>query len=400
MSLTVRHLTPGLGVLPRDISVDACSGLVGVAIGTAQAQSDLGHRAQVFGWNPRAETSSWMIESVEAYATRGWDWAKVVNYDFRVTLPLLALSSRIGSVDVLHAYTDPHLLMFPKARTRLFHLQTPVPDRPARTYSRLVNRADAVVCCSSFIRDQFLENIAYPEHRVFQVTNGIDERRFDDANGTVLRAEWGVDPETPVLLFAGALVQEKGLLYLLKAARELQNRFEFQIVVAGSAALWLTPDFSDDGENGRYTRMVREAAEGLPVRWLGSVSVDQMPRVHAAADLFVCPSAWDEPFGMVACEAMAAGKPVIASRRGGLPEIVVDGETGLLVPSEDVAALTFALARLLEDRNLAARMGQKGKERSRRFAWTRIAAQLNSIYEELGALPRVHTSQAPGSTVQ
>jgi glycosyltransferase involved in cell wall biosynthesis len=399
MNLTVRHLTPGLGVLPRDISIDPCSGLVGVALGIAQAQADCGYRAEVLGWNPSAGDTEWNIGSVKARSTRGWNWAAVGSYDFRIIAPILARAARGDKADVVHAYTDPHLLLAPNTSTRVLHLQTPVPKRPARTYSHLVKRADAVVCCSTFIRDQFLENVAYPEKRVFAVTNGIDDRRFADADGTALRAKWGVDSETPILLFAGALVPEKGLLYLLQAARRLVHRFKFQIVVAGSAALWLTPNLRDESEAGQYTHMVREAADELPILWLGSVSVGQMPSVYASADIFVCPSAWDEPFGMVACEAMATGKPVIASRRGGLPEIVVDGETGLLVPSEDVAALTVALTRLLADRVGAARMGQRGKERSRQFTWTSISARLDSIYDELGVPPSAQVSKVPESYV-
>jgi glycosyltransferase involved in cell wall biosynthesis len=381
----IRHVTPGLGVLPRDTNVDACSGLVGVALGTAQVQADSGHRTQVFGWNPESATDRWKIGSVEAFATRGWTWAKLGPYDFRVVGPMLHMGRRTGTPDVLHAYTDPHLLLASGAPIRLFHLQTPVPNEPSRSYSYLVNKADAVVCCSHFIRNQFLNSLDYPESRVYEVPNGIDPGRFLHLDRERVRASWGVEHRTPVLLFAGALVPEKGLIYLLRAVRELLSRFSFHLVVAGSSALWLTPEHGTNEKEDDYSIAIREAARGLPVTWLGSVSVAEMPHVYSASDVFVCPSAWDEPFGMVTCEAMAAGKPVVASRRGGLIQIVEDGETGLLIPSEDVDALTNALATLLSNPHLAERMGRSARERSSLFSWSRIASKLDEIYAELSS---------------
>jgi glycosyltransferase involved in cell wall biosynthesis len=398
MGLTVRHVTPGLGALPRDSSTDACSGLVGAAIGIARAQVNQGHRAQVLGWNPGPGSRAWEIDGIEAYATPAWQWARVRNYDFRVIAPMLALTTRRGHADIMHAYVDPHLLLSPRAGVRLLHMQTPVPEQASGSYRWLVNRADGVVCCSEFIRSQFLERIDFPESRTFVVTNGVDPSRFEHGDGAALRRDLGIEPDTPVILFAGAITPEKGLLDLLRAASRLYLERNLHILVAGSAALWALPG-SEHDEEDQYTRLVRHAAAGLPVTWLGSVPSAAMPDVYAAADVFVCPSAWDEPFGMVACEAMAAGKPVIASMRGGLPEIVVDGETGFLVPSEHPAALGAALDRLLADPVRAAEMGRNARVRSRNFSWSQIADQLEGIYAELGCPPRVQASRLSGKRI-
>jgi glycosyltransferase involved in cell wall biosynthesis len=400
MEFTVRHLTPGLGTLPRDLSTDACSGLVGSALGIAQAQAERGHRTQVFGWNPEAESTTWQLGSVEAFATKGWRWAKFGGYDFRVIAPMLTLASRSGRADVLQAYSDPHLLLALGASKRLLHFQTPVPENAPPTYTHLVRRADAVICCGKFIRDQFLERIDYPVERVFSVKNGIDSGRFDSANPLRMRDAWGIDPDTSIVLFTGALVPEKGLLYLLQAANRLQSRFNFEIVVAGSANLWLAPGVEGDSPGNAYLQQLREAAEGLRVRWLGSVPIRDMPDVYAAADICVCPSAWDDPFPLVACEVMAAGKPIIASRRGGLPEIVVDGETGLLIPSHDVTSLGSALKTILSNKSLAAQMGHKAKARSALFTWSNAAAELEAIYKELGVNPERRKSPITESLVR
>jgi glycosyltransferase involved in cell wall biosynthesis len=383
MSQTIRHITPGLGIIPTDLTTQACSGLVGSALGTAEAQAQRGHRAQVFGWNPDAGSSSWTLGGVEVYATPGWPWAKVREFDFRVVAPLLALATRVGSADVVHAYTDPHLLIGSRGTLRLLHLQTPAPEHPGHSYTTLLRRATGVVCCSEFIRTQFLERVSFPAERTFVVHNGIDPDRFRVDDGSELRREWGVDPATPVILFAGALVPEKGLLHLLRAAAQLHGKHQFQIVVAGSAALWSTPEYQATDAEDAYTRDVREAASGLPVRWLGAVPVTQMPDVYAAADLFVCPSTWHDPFPLVACEAMAAGKPIIASRMGGLPEAVADGETGLLVPPRDEVALAAAVDVLLANRDSMTLMGQRARQRSRAFSWSAAADKLDAVYAEL-----------------
>lgn len=380
MQPTIRHITPGLGIVPTSLDSEACSGLVGAALGIAQAQSTRGYTMQLMGWNPAQIPGSWRIGEVEVHVTRGWSRARAAQFDFRVIAPLLNLSRRLGAVDVAHVYADPHLLLTPRANVRVLHLQTPVGEHPPRTWTHLLRRADAVVCCSEFIRRQFLERVEYPAERVFTVHNGIDESRYQGDAGARTRRAWGIDDDTSVVLFAGAVVPQKGLLHLLRAASRLPSTLNYEIVVAGAPNLWRTPESVAARGEDTYTRAVREAAEGLPVRWLGLSPSAAMPGIYAAADIFVAPSVWDEPFGMVACEAMAAGKPVIASRAGGLPEIVVDGQTGLLVSRGDDAALAHALERLLQDPELATRFGQQGRERASIFSWSSAASKLDDIY--------------------
>jgi glycosyltransferase involved in cell wall biosynthesis len=383
MNLTIRHMTGSLGIVPTDLETQACSGVVGTALGIAHAQSQHGHCAQVFGWNPQAPAQPFMFGDVEIHATAGWEWAKARTYDFRVIAPLLRMARRAGPATVLHAYADPHLLLAPGANVRLLHLQTPTPIDPGWAYHRLLRRAHAVICCSDFIRRQFLERVDYPKERVIVVHNGFDPCRFQRNDGNALRQEWGIPEGTSVVLFAGALVPQKGLLHLLSAAAQLRHTYDFQIVVAGSAGLWSTPDDTGEGHEGEYIRLVRQAAVGLPVRWLGAVPAGDMPGVYAVADIFVCPSNWDEPFPLVVCEATAAGKPVIASLAGGLPEIVVDGETGLLVPPGCNDAIATALATLLTNTDLANQMGRNARERSAQFTWASAATRLDDIYANL-----------------
>jgi D-inositol-3-phosphate glycosyltransferase len=299
------------------------------------------------------------------------------------------MSARDGAVDVAHTHSDPHLLLTPRARARVFHIHTPVPDSPPGLYRRLVRRADLVVCCSDFIRSRLLSRLDVPPRRVEVVHNGVDPRPFDAARAAGREAERrrrGLEPQEAVLLYVGAVHPHKGLLHLLQALTRLQvlgTASPVRLLVAGGAGLWPTVDDPYPDETDAYTAAVRTAGKGLPVTWLGVVPQEEMPGLYALADVVVCPSVWEEPFGTVNVEAMAAGTPVVASRVGGVPEAVAEGETGLLVPPADAGALAAALKSLLEDPQRRRRMGAAATARAATFTWERAAARLDTLYREV-----------------
>jgi glycosyltransferase involved in cell wall biosynthesis len=159
--------------------------------------------------------------------------------------------------------------------------------------------------------------------------------------------------EPPHVLYAGRLSKEKGVLELIEAARGLP------LVVAGDGPL-------------------RDRVPGA----LGFVPHDELLRLYDRAAVVACPSR-REGFGVVCAEAMAHGRPVVASAAGGLLDLVVDGETGLLVPPGDAPALRAALERLLGDGELRRRLGEAGRRRAREsFSWERATAQTVSAYED------------------
>ena len=183
------------------------------------------------------------------------------------------------------------------------------------------------------------------------------------------------------VLFVGRLVSRKGVDRLIKAFAGLEGTPTLEVV-------------GDGPERGRLEAMAHDLGVGDRVRFRGKVSAEALQASYARAAIVVLPSVRDargdtEGLGVVLLEAMNHGTPVVASEIGGIPDIVADGRSGLLVPPGDVAALANALRRLLEDRALAARLGAGGRERVREhFSWDVITDRFEALYAGVGAATR------------
>lgn len=195
------------------------------------------------------------------------------------------------------------------------------------------------------------------------VGNGVDVARFRDATPAALGPG-------PALLFVGRLDERKGFPTAVDAFTRLAARFDdLRLVVAG--------DGPDRGAVERLAPAVRAR-----VRMLGHVPNVDLPPVLAACDLFLASSVGGESFGIVLVEAMAAGLAVVASRIPGYDEVVTHEVDGLLVPPRRPDAAAEALALLLEDRALAARLAEAGRERAASFSWEAITGRLEALYRQ------------------
>jgi starch synthase len=248
--------------------------------------------------------------------------------------------------------------------------------------------ADAVIAVSPAMRDDVLASYpALDPARVQVILNGIDAEQYHPDPGTDLLERLGVDPGRPLVVFVGRITRQKGISHLLDAALAFDP--SAQIVLAAGA-----PDTESLADEIRE-KVARVQAERGTIVWLqGMLQKPEVIQLLSHAAVFVCPSIY-EPLGIVNLEAMACGAAVVASRTGGIPEVVVDGETGLLVPFDDFDPVTrephdpqrFAadiaehVNLLLGDPALAERFGKAGRERAiTRFSWSAIAEQTLDLY--------------------
>jgi len=256
--------------------------------------------------------------------------------------------------------------------------------------------ADAVIAVSEAMRRDLLA--CYPAvdpARVHTIHNGIDAQTYRPDPGDAALLRRGVDPSRPLVVFVGRITRQKGLSHLLRAAASIDPRAQL-VLLAGSPD---TPEIA--AEMRGLLDLAR--ASGASVVWIEEmVARPELIQLLSHATVFVCPSVY-EPFGLVNLEAMACEAAVVASDVGGIPEIVVDGDTGYLVAcdpeavaSDAVAAQRFesALAerinQLVADPDLATRLGAAGRQRVlERFTWERVADRTVEVYREALASPRL-----------
>jgi glycogen(starch) synthase len=202
----------------------------------------------------------------------------------------------------------------------------------------------------------------------------LDERSTVVSYGLPPAAGITAPPDPPRILCVGRLIAEKGIDLAVAAFGSLASRFPtVRLVIAG-----------DGPERGRLEGQARDLGLADRVDFLGWVSPDRMPSVIAGASVVVVPSRWQEAFGLVAIETAWQGRPIVAARVGGLPEPVVDGATGFIVDPEDSAAIARAVATLLEDSSLAARMGSAARARAEsQYGVMRYADEYEQLYEQL-----------------
>ncbi|MET7751490.1 glycogen synthase [Micromonospora sp. NPDC005367] len=253
--------------------------------------------------------------------------------------------------------------------------------------------ADAVIAVSEGMRRDVLT--AYPEidpDRVRVVYNGIDTAQYAPDPGTDVLDRLGIDPALPSVVYVGRITRQKGLPYLLRAARELPA--DTQLVLLAGA-----PDTAEIA--AEVEGLVAELrANRSGVVWVAEMlPKHEVIQVLTHATLFACPSIY-EPMGIVNLEAMACETAVVATATGGIPEVVAAGETGLLVPIEQaddgsgrpldpqrfVADFAARMNELLDDRQRVAAFGQAGRRRAvEHFSWDAITSRTLEIYRSVGA---------------
>lgn len=272
-----------------------------------------------------------------------------------------------------------------------------------------IEMADAVVAVSEETKKDILRFFNVDERKIHVIHNGIDPEEYKPTHDPAKLKQFGVDPEKPFILFVGRMTRQKGIIHFVNAIRHMDR--DFQIVLCAGA-----PDTREIWQEMKEAvTKVRQDREG--VIWIPEM-MDTPTKIvfYSQAALFCCPSIY-EPFGIINLEAMACETPVVASAVGGIPEVVVDGENGLLVPLEQSSAAPFEavfpekysrdLAEkinfLMKDAKLRKKMGKAGRKRAADiFSWKAVAQKTHDLYATLlheRARPKKEENESVAKTV-
>ncbi len=330
-----------------------------------------------------------------AAAHRPWPHLAGASTALQVMSADLSMAAAAAGADVVHSHTwYANLAGF--LASRLYgipHVVTAHSLEPLRPWKAeqlgggyavsswcertAIESADAVIAVSDGMRADI--TAAYPAvapDRVHVIRNGIDTAQYAPDPDTSVLTRLGIDPARPAVAFVGRVTRQKGVPVLLRAAERLDPAAQL-VLCAGQAD---TADLAAEvsGLVG-HLRATRPGVIWIP----GMLGKDDVIQILSHATVFACPSLY-EPLGIVNLEAMACGTAVVGSRVGGIPEVVADGETGLLVPPGDPVALAGALNALVTDPGRAAEMGRQGRARAvAEFSWVKIAGQTVGLYEEV-----------------
>jgi glycosyltransferase involved in cell wall biosynthesis len=284
--------------------------------------------------------------------------------------PLLLPSRSAAQIVTIH---DLHFMSHPERTSREIRR-----DYPALAGSH-ARRADRVIVSSTFAAGEVRRLLNVASEKISICPAGAPEWNTPPANGTA----------DGYILFLGTLDERKNLRGLLDAYGRLLSRTTRvpKLVIAG-------------GAGGTAATGLGPLAEVGPlaghVEFLGYVAADQREPLFKGAQMFVLPS-FEEGFGLPVLEAMAAGVPVVVSRRGSLPEVV--GDAGLLIDPDDPGSLTEAMGRMLADSSLRANCAQRGLDRARQFTWTQTARDVRRAYHD-ALMDRDARVGSPKSNVQ
>lgn len=247
--------------------------------------------------------------------------------------------------------------------------------------------ADAIIAVSAETKRDIERLFEVAPERVHVIHNGIDLKEYRKVDATAAVERHGIDPKKPYLLFVGRITRQKGIIHLVRAIQFMDD--DFQIVLCAGA-----PDTKEIGEE-MNDAVATAQKKRKNIFWIEEM-LDRpaVIELYSHAAVFCCPSIY-EPFGIINLEAMACETTVVASAVGGIKEVVVEGETGFLVPVDFIEG-TFKLAnpekfsrdladrinQLMKERQLREKFGKAGRKRAEEFfSWTRIAEKTKALYE-------------------
>ena len=284
----------------------------------------------------------------------------VVHFHFFPYISLIPWITHFMGVKKI-VFTDHMSLKYP--RGRLSRLQRNIKARI------LTAKVSKIIAVSKFVQDRMVHELGISLVKTNLLYNCINLQRFMKANPVTIRNEFKISPGKKIIVTVCWLIREKGVQYLIEAISIiLKKGLGVKLIVVG-----------DGPEKDALKKLSCEL--GLSDNVIFTGFRNDVENFLACADIFVLHSLWEEAFGLVLVEAMAAGKPIVATNLGAIPEIVVDRATGILVEPRDINGLAASIQKILEDKQLKERMGRQAQELAKRYDLGIYVQKIVEIYD-------------------
>jgi len=228
--------------------------------------------------------------------------------------------------------------------------------------------SDKIIAVSKADKEDIVDCYGIDRNRIEVIPNGVDIEKYGKREDPSVLRKYGI--KKPYVLFLGRLSRQKGVFETVKASDSLPKEVKL-VLVTGKA-----------DEKGLEKELAKEVGRRGNILWVNKMlTEEETVALYSDAEVFVSPSVY-EPFGIMNLEAMACGLPVVSTKVGGIKDVVLDGETGILISPESAVEVAEAVNKLLGDPQLAKRMGEKGRERvEKEFSWERIAERTLALYK-------------------
>lgn len=364
-----RMRKPGrrLAVVSRPAGVPGAEGIEYIGIPWTSTESRFHRMKENVTWrNPLRYVAK--IQNVAAYATRVARAVRDFDLVYIHNEPniLLFIDKRPGQMIVLHMHND-HL------STRMF--------RPF--YRRALAKADRVICVSDYIRRCAVASFPEYAEKFGVIINSTDVGIFRPYAAEAFEALSGVvtfDPTCQYLLYVGRLAEVKGVHVLIKAFQNIHARMpNTRLIITGSS-------FFGGAAKTDYEQKLVNLAESVSraIVFTGFLPHDKLRYLYSAVDVVCLPSVWQDPCPLVVFESLSSGSCLVASRVGGIPEVVANGEDGILVEPDDPVALADAVCDVLVNTEKKSEMERRGREKMvRAYTWERLVGEIESEFEAL-----------------
>jgi glycosyltransferase involved in cell wall biosynthesis len=313
-------------------------------------------------------------------------------FDLSIHLPYVIFTI-FHHFDLIHAHYG--YLRFLKAKIRIVHFhadpfyhgssQNKSLNLQNNDFRNIADLSDAQIAVSNFITGQVMRGLQ-DRAKVYTIKNGVDIDHFNVNNHQDISPfnanRFRQMGREILVLYVGAFSEEKGVIYLADAFFNIAEKYpQINLILAGTSNLW-----ANQSKNVKYAEYeglvfnrLNHYVSNNRVHFLGKVGSNNLPALYQACDFLVVPSIYPEAFGLVALEALACGKPVIASKVGGLPE-VINNENGILVEPGNQKELENAIVKLALDPSLRFMFGESGRKFAEQLSWEKAVNKIEEVY--------------------